>query len=67
VLGNEIRKARLAAGLTQEELAFRAKVSRNYISLVELDQNSPTVSTFLRICNAISVRPSRLIARIEKK
>jgi transcriptional regulator with XRE-family HTH domain len=67
VLGDEIRKARLAADLTQEELAFKSDVSRNYVSLLELNEKSPTVETLTRICKALSVKPSVLLARIESK
>jgi transcriptional regulator with XRE-family HTH domain len=66
VLGKEIRKARLAAGLTQEQLAFKADISRNYVSLLELDEKSPTVQVLLRICRALGVKPSKIIARIER-
>ena len=66
MLGDEIRKSRLKAGMTQEELAFAAGLARNYISLLELNQKSPTVTTLLKICAAMKVRPSTLIARIEK-
>ena len=65
MLGAELRKAREAAGLTQEELAFQARVSRNYISLLELDQKSPTVQTLLRVAKAMGVRASALLARVE--
>jgi transcriptional regulator with XRE-family HTH domain len=67
MLGQELRKAREAAGLTQEELSFRAGVDRSYISLLEHDRKSPTVDTLLRLCNALGVSASRLIARIEKR
>jgi transcriptional regulator with XRE-family HTH domain len=67
VLGDEIRKVRLAAELTQEQLAFKARVSRNYVSLLELDEKSPTVETLTRICKALGVKPSQLLARIEGK
>jgi transcriptional regulator with XRE-family HTH domain len=66
VLGKELRKARINAGLTQEELAFKADVSRNYVSLLELDQKSPTVQTLLRVCKALGVRASSVIVKIEK-
>lgn len=66
MLGEELRKARKAAGLTQEDLAFRARLSRNYISLLELDEKSPTVDTLLRICNAMKIRASQLIAAVEE-
>lgn len=65
MLGNELRKARLAAGLTQEELAVRAELSRNYISQLELDEKSPTLQVLMRVCAAMNVRTSKLIARIE--
>lgn len=65
-LGDELRKARMAAGLTQEELAFKADISRNYVSLLELGEKSPTVQLFLRLCKALGVKGSTLIARIER-
>lgn len=65
MLGDEIRKERLKAKLTQEELAAGARVSRNYVSLLELNEKSPTVQMLLRLCRVLGVRPSTLIARIE--
>jgi transcriptional regulator with XRE-family HTH domain len=66
VLGEEIRNARTAAGLTQEELAFRAGLARNYISLLELNHKSPTVSTLIRICQVLDIKASVLLARTER-
>jgi transcriptional regulator with XRE-family HTH domain len=65
VLGEHIRKARLAAKLTQEELAFKAGISRNYVSLLEKDEKSPTVAPLLRVCKAVGVKASRLLAKVE--
>jgi transcriptional regulator with XRE-family HTH domain len=67
VLGDELRKARIAADLTQEELAFKADISRNYVSLLELGEKSPTVQVLQRICKALNVKASTLVARIERK
>jgi transcriptional regulator with XRE-family HTH domain len=66
VLGDELRKARIAAGLTQEELGFKADISRNYVSLLERGEKSPTVQILQRICKALGVRASTIIARIER-
>jgi transcriptional regulator with XRE-family HTH domain len=66
VIGEEIRKARKAAGLSQEELGFRSKLSRNYVSMIELNQSSPTVDTLIRMCHAMGVRASKLIAKIDR-
>lgn len=65
-LGEELRKSRITAGLTQEELAFKADISRNYVSLLELGEKSPTVQILLRICKALGVRASTIIARVER-
>lgn len=67
MLGEEIRKARLKADLTQEELAFEANVSRQYVSLLELNQKSPTVDVLLRICAAMNTSAGKMISRVEKE
>ena len=66
MLGEEIRKARVDAGLTQEELAFNAEVSRQYISLIELNEKSPTLNMLMRICKAMDVSAGEIVTRIEK-
>jgi transcriptional regulator with XRE-family HTH domain len=67
VLGDELRKARLAAGLTQEVLAHKARLSRNYVSLLELNEKSPTIQVLGRLCKALHVKMSALIARTERE
>lgn len=66
MLGNELRKAREEANLTQEELSFGAGVDRTYISQLENNKKSPTVDLLFRLCDAMGVRASELIARVEK-
>jgi len=48
------------------ELAFKAGVSRQYVSLLELNEKSPTVDTLIRLCKAMGacLRAS-LVERIE--
>ena len=65
MIGEEIRKARKRAGLSQEDLAFRANVTRNYVSLVELNQHSPTLDTLIRICHSLGVKASTLVDKVE--
>jgi transcriptional regulator with XRE-family HTH domain len=66
MLGEEIRKARTKVGLTQEKLAFKAGISRQYVSLLELDEKSPTVDMLLRLCKAMNASAADIIARVEK-
>jgi len=57
--------AREQAGLTQEELSFRAGLSRPYISQFERNLKSPTVETLFLICEALGVSASEVIGRVE--
>lgn len=65
MLGDELRKAREAAGLTQERLAFKAGMDRTYVSLLERDVQSPTLDSLIRLCRVLNVRASDIVARIE--
>lgn len=67
MLGEEIRKARLAAGLSQEQLALAAGLSRQYISLLELDEKSPTVDTLITLCRAMGASAGKMISCVEKE
>jgi len=66
MLGEELRRAREAAGLSQEQLAFRANLDRSYVSQLENGHKSPTVNVLFRICDALGVRPSEIFARVER-
>ena len=65
MLGSEVRKAREAAGMSQETLGFEAGVHRTYISLLERDLKSPTLNVLFRICKALGISASELVARVE--
>jgi len=64
VLSKQLRKARLAVGLTQEQLAAKASVSREYVNYLEQGKRQPTVAVFIRLCNALDVYPPELLKRI---
>ena len=66
MLGNELRRAREQAGITQEELSFRANLHLTYISQLENDKKSPTVDALFRICDALGIAASKLISRVER-
>ena len=66
MLGRELRKARMKAKLTQEQLAAKAGLTREYVSILENNRRSPTVDTLFALCKALRVKPSNLIRRVEK-
>jgi len=67
MLGDILREARERAGLSQEQLAFRAGVDRTYVSQLENDKKSPTVQTLFRLCSAMKTSPAAVIARLERR
>jgi transcriptional regulator with XRE-family HTH domain len=56
---------RLKAGLTQEDMATKARVTREYVSLLELDKRMPTLPVFVRLCRAMKISAPELLAKLE--
>ena len=52
--------------MTQEALAAKARMDRAYISEIERGKASPSVERLFQVCKALGVRPSTIIARVEK-
>lgn len=67
LIGAVLRQARKNAHLTQEELAFRAELDRGYISSLERDLKSPTLTTFFRICRALEQKAEEIIKQMENE
>lgn len=65
--GAALRRVRLAAGMTQEQLGLEAGVQRNFISLIETGQNQPTIGTVAKLARALGMRASELVAEAERR
>jgi transcriptional regulator with XRE-family HTH domain len=65
--GKVLRRLRKAAGLSQERLALEADVRRTYVSLIELGQNQPTITTLFKLAAALKRKPSDLIRETEEE
>lgn len=59
-LGFEIKQARLAANLSQEQLAELLNVDRTYISFLESGKRSPSLETFIQLLNHLDIKLSFL-------
>ena len=66
-LGEILRKARKDKGLSQETLALDAGVERNYVSLIELGRNSPSMRVLFKLCAVLDLPPSAMLADVEAK
>ena len=60
-LGARIRELRLAAGLTQAELARRTGIHRPNIARVEAGRHTPSLETLSRLAHAIGVPTTRVL------
>jgi transcriptional regulator with XRE-family HTH domain len=56
LVGHNVRRLRIAAGLSQAELAERMGVDRAYVSGLELGQRNPTIVTLWHIAKALGVK-----------
>ena len=65
--GEELRKVREEIGLTQEKLGFESNYHPTYISQLERGLKSPTLGAVFKIAEALGIKASELIARVERK
>jgi transcriptional regulator with XRE-family HTH domain len=56
MVGRNVRRLRIAAGLSQAELAQRMGVDRAYVSGLELGQRNPTIVTLWHLAEALGVK-----------
>jgi len=52
--------------LSQEALALEAGAERDYISLLEIGRDSPSLRIPFKICAVLGVPPSALLAEVEE-
>ena len=52
-IGGKLKELRILKGLTQEELADRAELSKGFISQVERDLTSPSIATLMDILQCL--------------
>ncbi|MDP1596899.1 MAG: helix-turn-helix transcriptional regulator [Methylotenera sp.] len=65
--GIVLRRLRKDAGLTQEQLALEADLQRSYVSILELGQQQPSLTTILKLADALGRSAQSLMADIESE
>ncbi|HEX3355758.1 MAG TPA: helix-turn-helix transcriptional regulator [Tepidisphaeraceae bacterium] len=66
MFAQELRRLRQYAKLTQEQVANKARVSREYVSMLESGKNVPTIDVFIRLCRAVGASPAEVITKLER-
>lgn len=65
--GKVLRQLRIEARLTQEQLGFDADLRRTYISILELGQQQPSLTTILKLAKPLGRSGQELIGLVEEE
>lgn len=60
-MGQRLRRLREARGLTQADLAKKARITREYVVRLEAGCYDPTLSVSARLAKALGVPVTRLL------
>jgi transcriptional regulator with XRE-family HTH domain len=58
-----LQKLRRAKGMSQEELAARADINRNYVGMLERNEHAPTIEMLEKLALAMDVDPADFFER----
>jgi transcriptional regulator with XRE-family HTH domain len=61
IFGANLRRHRIAAGLSQEAVAVKMGVDRAHVSSMERGQQNVTLLTLWHASQAVGVRPAQLL------
>lgn len=65
VFAENLRRARRAASITQEELADRASIDRTYVSLLERQEYAVSIDVIERIADALQLEPADFLKAVD--
>jgi transcriptional regulator with XRE-family HTH domain len=73
IVARNLRRLRRTKKLSQEELADRAGINRNYVGMLEREENAATVDMLEKLADVLDVdpieffrRPSREAGRMKR-
>ncbi len=66
IVARQVRSLRLDRGLSQRDLASRIPVPRTYVSKIENEKATPTLSSLGRLARALEVTVSELLSPVER-
>ncbi len=58
IVARNLRRLRQRAGLSQEELADRAEINRNYVGMIERSENAASVDMLEKLAEALGAKPA---------
>ncbi len=67
LVGRVITHFRKKKGLSQEVVSGLAGIGRTHLSAIERGERKPTLETFYRICSALNIKMSTVVAEMENE
>jgi transcriptional regulator with XRE-family HTH domain len=64
-LGLNLKRIRIAARMSQAELAFAAEVNRTFVSSIERGLSNPSILTLATLCYVLNVTVPELVRGVE--
>lgn len=65
--GRVLRRLRQKQGMTQEDLGLEAELRRTFISVLELGQQQPTLTTILKLAKVLNIKPGKILDLVERE
>lgn len=65
--GRVLRRLRKKKGYTQEELGFEADLRRTFVSILELGQQQPSLTTILKLARVLDIRAGKMMELVENE
>lgn len=56
-VARNLKRLRREKGMSQEELADRADINRNYVGMIERSENAATVDMLEKLADALDAKP----------
>ena len=67
VVGKTVAFFRIQKGVSQEVLSGLADIGRSHLSAIERGERKPTLETLYKICNALDIKMSTFILKLEEQ
>ncbi|MEE7505135.1 helix-turn-helix transcriptional regulator [Methylobacterium mesophilicum] len=66
-IGAQMRRARIARGFSQEQLAESAGIHRNYVGLIERGERNVKLSVVVDVAEALDITLAQLFADVPRR
>jgi transcriptional regulator with XRE-family HTH domain len=63
VVAKNLRRLRHERGVSQEDLADRADINRNYVGMLEREEHAATVDVLEKLAEVLAVDPAEFFRR----